>query len=117
MNSTHPNFFQKWKNNLPDTRNESYDAYTYKDDLSEIYDKHDPSTIHYSSLYLQLHKIHDPMEAPEEWLNLYTANSTCEKRRTIQAMVSLADNATGHVVELLKKKDLWDNTMCQLQWW
>ena len=57
------------------------------------------------------------MEAPEEWLNLYAANSTCEKRRTIQVMVRVADNVTGHVVQLLKKKDRWGNTTCQLQWW
>ena len=26
-------------------------------------------------------------------------------------MVSVADNVTGHVVELLKKKGMWDNTI------
>ena len=45
------------------------------------------------------------------------SDSTCEKRCTIQVMVRVADNVTGHVVQLLKKKDLWDNTTCQLQWW
>ena len=98
-----------WKNDAPDTRNGTYDAYTYKDDLSEIFDKHDPSTPLF--LYLPLHNIHGPIQAPEEWLNLYATNSTCEQRRTIQAMVSVADNVTGHVVELLKKKDMWDNTI------
>ena len=26
-------------------------------------------------------------------------------------MVSVADNVTGHVVDLLKKKGMWDNTI------
>ena len=98
-----------WKNDAVDTRNGTYDAYTYKDDLSDIFDKHDASKPLF--LYLPLHNIHGPIEAPEEWLNLYAENSTCKQRRTIQAMVSVADNVTGHVVDLLKKKGMWDNTI------
>ena len=98
-----------WKNDAIDKRNGTYDAYTYKDDLTEIFDNHDSSTPLF--LYLPLHNIHAPLEAPDEWLNLYAVNSTCDKRRTIQAMVSVADNVTGHVVKLLKKKDMWDNTI------
>ena len=98
-----------WKNDAVDTRNGTYDAYTYKDDLSDIFDQHDASKPLF--LYLPLHNIHAPIEAPEEWLNLYAENSTCKQRRTIQAMVSVADNVTGHVVDLLKKKGMWDNTI------
>ena len=98
-----------WKNDAPDPRNGTYDAYTYRDDLTDILNGHDPSTPFF--LYLPLHNIHSPLEAPEEWLNVYAKNSTCDQRRTIQAMVSVADNVTGHVVELLKKKDMWDNTI------
>ena len=50
-------------------------------------------------------------KAPDEWLNLYDKNSTCSTRRTYQAMVSVADNVTGHVVELMKAKGMWDNTI------
>ena len=39
---------------------------------------------------------------------LYTENSTCDQRCTIQA---IADNVTGHVVELLKKKGMCGNTI------
>ena len=98
-----------WKNDDVDTRNGTYDATNYKSDLSDIFNEHNTDDPLF--LYLPLHNVHGPFEAPQEWLDIYPANSTCEKRRTYQAMVSVADNVTGHVVELLKKKNMWDNTL------
>ena len=98
-----------WKNNAPDPRNGTYDAYHYRDDLTDIITKHDTSMPFF--LYLPLHNVHTPLQAPDEWLNIYSVNSTCKNRRTYQAMVSVADNVTGHVVDLLKKKGMWDNTI------
>jgi leishmanolysin-like peptidase len=98
-----------WKNHGPDTRNGTYDAYIYEKDLTEIFDSHDPNDPLF--LYLPLHNVHAPMEAPKEWIDIYSQGSTCEDRRVLQAMVSVADNVTGHVVELLKAKGMWDNTI------
>ena len=98
-----------WKNMAPDSRNGTYDAYIYRDDLTDILNQHDPTQPFF--LYLPLHNVHTPLQAPDEWLNKYAVNSTCENRRTYQAMVSVADNVTGHVVDLLKKKGMWDNTI------
>ena len=98
-----------WKNLAPDTRNGTYDAYTYRDDLTEIIQKHDTSKPFF--LYLPLHNVHSPFQAPQEWIDLYPKGSTCDHRRTFQAMVSVADNVTGHVVQLLKERKMWDNTL------
>ena len=98
-----------WKNKAPDTRNGTYDAYTYRSDLTDIIKQHDTSKPFF--LYLPLHNVHDPFQAPQEWLDLYPEGSTCDFRRTFQAMVSVADNVTGHVVELLKERKMWDNTL------
>ena len=98
-----------WKNDGFDARNGTYDAYIYRDDLTSIISKHDPNTPFF--LYLPLHNVHSPFEAPDEWLNIYPENSTCKVRRTYQAMVSVADNVTGHLVELLKSNKMWDNTI------
>ena len=87
----------------------NYDAYHYRDDLTEILTNHNPSEPFF--LYLPLHNVHGPYQAPDEWLKIYSVNSTCEFRRTYQAMVSVADNVTGHLVELLKKQKMWDNTI------
>jgi len=75
-----------WKNKAFDPRNGTYDAYNYRDDLKDIFSKHDPDAPLF--LYLPLHNVHGPFEAPQEWLNLYPENSTCSKRRTYQAMAS-----------------------------
>ena len=98
-----------WKNLAPDTRNGTYDAYTYRDDLTEIITKHDTSNPLF--LYLALHNTHDPIQAPQEWIDLYPEGSTCDTRRIFQAMVSVADNVTGQVVQLLKERNMWDNTI------
>jgi hypothetical protein len=44
-------------------------------------------------------------------IDVYPIRSTCPQKRVIQAMISVADNLTGHVVELLKKKSIWENTV------
>ena len=53
-----------------------YDAYIYSDDLTSIVSKYDPNTPNF--LYLPLHNVHFPFEAPDEWLNIYPENSTCK---------------------------------------
>ena len=98
-----------WKNKAPDTRNGTYDAYTYRTDVTDILKEHDTSKPFF--LYLPLHNVHAPFQAPQEWIDLYPKGSTCDKRRTYQAMVSVADNVTGTVVQLLKERGMWDNTL------
>ena len=98
-----------WKDLAPDTRNGTYDAYTYREDLTDIFQNHDTNKPFF--LYLPLHNVHGPFEAPQEWIDLYKEGSTCDFRRTYQAMVSLADNVTGHVVKLIKNNNMWDNTL------
>ena len=98
-----------WKNKGFDSRNGTYDAYIYRNDLTSIVSNHDPNEPFF--LYLPLHNVHSPFEAPQEWLSLYPVNSTCKIRRTYQAMVSVADNVTGHLVDLLKANNMWENTI------
>ena len=98
-----------WENTAPSTKNGSYSGYIYRDALTDLFDKHD--IIDPLFLYLPLQNVHSPLQAPDEWMNLYLKNSTCSKRRSLQAMVSVADNVTGQVVQLLKNKGLWDNTI------
>ena len=98
-----------WKNEAPDTRNGSYGSYTFLADAMELLTQHDLSVPLF--LYLSLQNVHAPAEAPKEWLDVYETSSVCWKRRKHQAMVSVADNITGEVVELLKKRRMWENTL------
>ena len=97
-----------WKNKAPDPRNGTYDAYVYRDDLRAMITDHDTTNPFF--LYLPLHNVHTPLQAPAEWLDIYP-NTTCRDRHLYQAMVSVADNVTGLVVELLKSKGMWNNTL------
>ena len=99
-----------WRNDGPDEHNGTYSSYMYRDELNRIFTDRQ-SKDNPIFLYLPLHNVHDPIEAPQEWLDIYPANSTCEKRRIYQAMVSVADNVTGHLVELLKRNNMWSNTI------
>ena len=56
-----------WKNTAPDPRNGSYDSYVYRDDLTKIINSHNVAELLF--LYLPLHNVHTPLQAPPEWLN------------------------------------------------
>ena len=98
-----------WTDRAPDSRNGTYDAYTYRDVVDSLFESHNAADPFF--LYLSLHNVHTPLEAPEEWLDMYPVNSTCKNRRTYQAMVSIADNVTALVVDHLKAKNMWENTL------
>eukprot|EP00117_Sycon_ciliatum_P046566 scpid77511/ scgid33333/ Arylsulfatase B; N-acetylgalactosamine-4-sulfatase len=97
-----------WKNGKPDPRNGSYDAFHYRDDLVDMITNHDTDTPFF--LYLALHNVHTPLQAPDDWVDIYPS-TTCKNRRVYQAMVSVADNVTGTVVEMLRKKGMWNDTL------
>lgn len=99
-----------WMNHAPNGRNGTYSSYLYRDELSRIFaDRQSNDTPMF--LYFAPQNVHSPFQVPEEWLNIYPKNSTCDFRRTYQAMVSVVDNVTGYIVELLKRYDMWDNTI------
>ena len=98
-----------WKNNAPDPRNGTYSTYTYRDELDNIFINHSSNQPLF--IYLSLHNVHSPYQAPREWKSIYPAGWICQKCRSYQAMVSLADNITGHLVELLESHNMWNNTI------
>ena len=67
-----------WKDKSFDTRNGTYDAYIYRQDLTSILSAHDETQPLF--LYLSLRNVHNPLQAPKEWLDLYPTGSTCEKK-------------------------------------
>ena len=99
-----------WMNDAPDSCSGTYSSHLYRDELSRIFaDCQSNNTPMF--LYFAPQNVHSPFQAPEEWLNIYPKNSTCDFRRTYQAMISVVDNITGHIVELLKHYNMWDNTI------
>lgn len=98
-----------WRGTAPDPRNGSYDAFTYRQDIRTLLDNHAADKPFF--LYLPLHNVHGPFQAPPDWIDKYADQPTCTFRKTYQAMVSVADNVTGTLIELLKDKGMWNNTL------
>ena len=86
-------------------------------------------------VYLPFQSVHGPLEAPDEYMNMYSevwivmtaaaaaaslptlltrlprsqVNDT--KRQTTCAMITAMDNATKNVIDAYKKAKLWDDTV------
>lgn len=71
-------------------------------------DAHDPSTPLF--LYFTPHSVHEPLEVPQAQLDKFSyINDTY--RRSYAAMVNNVDAHIGRIVDELRKKGMWENTL------
>ncbi|XP_060595787.1 arylsulfatase B-like [Ruditapes philippinarum] len=89
-------------------KNGSYSADLYADRAEHIIAKHNKSQPLF--LYLPYQNVHEPLEVPPEYEALYP-NVETPGRRTYCGMVTALDAAIGRVVEALKQKGLYDDTI------
>ncbi|XP_072020705.1 arylsulfatase B-like [Amphiura filiformis] len=61
-------------------------------------------------LYVAYQAVHDPMQAPKEYVNMYS-NITHDVRKTYSAMVTYMDYSIGRIVDVLKTTGNWENTV------
>ena len=86
-----------WKNQAPDHRNGTYDAWVYRDDVEALFSPSDASAGKAAAdtaplfLFMAFHNVHSPMQAPQ-WLIDQQNQSLCSTRRTLHAMVAAVDN-------------------------
>jgi len=64
-------------------------------------------------MYLAFHSVHAPIQVPLKYLEMYNhlSKTKSEKRRKMMAMVTALDDNVGKIVQHLKKRDLFDNTI------
>lgn len=88
----------------------------YEDDIftNFVLDKlqaHDPSQPFF--LYFTPHSIHEPLEVPQAQLDKFAFINNSD-RQAYAAMVNNIDTHIGRIVQALKDKGMWNNTLLML---
>ena len=86
----------------------TYSSYLYANETLRMLDAHDPSKPLY--VYHAWNNVHAPNEAPQHYINKHRAIQD-PNRRNLAAMVSALDDSLVAIVEKLKAKGMWDNTL------
>ncbi|GFS12535.1 arylsulfatase B [Elysia marginata] len=80
----------------------------YTERIRRIIQDHDTSKPLF--LYLPYQNVHEPLEVPKNYSELYP-NIKDEKRKVFSGMVTALDDAVGDVVANLKRKGIYNNTL------
>ncbi|KAI8501713.1 hypothetical protein Bbelb_209840 [Branchiostoma belcheri] len=89
-------------------QNGTYATNLFANKAIEIISQHDKSKPLF--LFLPLQAVHDPLQAPEEFISPYSHIEDPE-RRVYAAMATVMDQAVGNVTDALQRYGLWDNTV------
>jgi arylsulfatase A-like enzyme len=60
-------------------------------------------------LYIALHNTHAPVESPPEYCGLYDHNQS--KQNMYYGQVTFVDHTVANITEMLRAKNLWENTL------
>lgn len=88
--------------------NGTYSSYLYGNETLRLLHAHDPNKPLY--IYLAWNNVHAPCEAPSNYVaaNMHIQNNG---RRNFASMMSALDDQLTAVVDTLKNKGMWDNTV------
>ncbi|XP_025086916.1 arylsulfatase B-like [Pomacea canaliculata] len=82
--------------------------YLFTQKAIEVIEGHDPNTPLF--LYLPFHLVHDPLQVPEKYENMYKSIETVD-RRVYCGMVSMMDESFGNITAALDRAGLLDNAL------
>ena len=85
-----------------------YSSVLFSHQSDQIISNHDQSSPLF--LYIPLPSVHGPIEAPQEYVDVYE-DVQDEDRRVFLGMVTAMDDAVGVVVNSLKEAGMFDNTI------
>lgn len=88
--------------------NGTYSTFIYKQRAIDIINYHNSSKPLF--MYLPFQAVHAPLQAPDEYIALYKHIKDAS-RRNFSAMVTAMDDAIGAIVQALKTKGLFNNTV------
>ena len=86
----------------------SYSTTLYRNEALKIISKHDLRRPLF--MYLSFQAPHGPLQVPWRWFQRYRFQGNW-KRRIFAGMVTALDSAVGDLVQSLRKRGLWENTV------
>jgi hypothetical protein len=97
-----------WNTDLPAyNRNGTYGDYTFTQHSVQQIMNHDPSQPMF--LYHAAQVAHDPMQAPQRFLDMYDPNVVPDQ--TEYAFSSVLDEAFDNITQALKAKGMWEKSV------
>lgn len=85
-----------------------YTSHLYVQEVERIVEEHNSSKPLF--LYMAFENVHDPIQAPEKYLNKYSFIKDRD-RRTYAAMMDVVDEAIGNITKAFREKGLWNDTL------
>lgn len=96
-----------WRDNAPaHGENGTYSCDLYGAEVVKVIKAHAPSDPLF--VYLPLHDTHSPYECTPKWMDPRVKQPL---RQLMQCMLTCTDDITGQVVEQLKSKQMWEDTL------
>jgi len=106
---THNGFLDFFRGDEVDRENHGqYSTHLYVKEAERIVAEHNSSKPLF--LYMAFENVHDPIQAPEEYLNKYNFIKDRD-RRGYAAMMDVVDEAIGNITAAVKEKGLWNDTL------
>ncbi len=90
-----------------------WEDYLFLRQSLRVIDEHDPAAGKPLFLFHAFHSVHTPLDPPEE-LSAPFAHIANPTRRAYLAMTNFVDTSVGKLVDALKGKGMWDNTLLVL---
>ena len=87
---------------------DNFEKDLFKQRLLDVSNNHDTSTPLF--LYYAPHIVHTPFQVPDSYLNEFSFIDDKDSK-IYHAMVNYLDDVVGELVDALKKKGMWDNTL------
>lgn len=89
-------------------QNGTYSTYVFQERVRQIVAAHDPQKPLF--LYLPLQSVHEPLEVPRPYYDMYP-NVVSEERRVFSGMVTAMDDVIGNLTWFLKSRGMYDDTL------
>ena len=87
---------------------DKYEEGLFKERLLQVINNHDPSTPLF--LYYAPHIVHAPLQVPDSYTTKFNFIDN-GLRQYYHAMVNYLDDVVGELVDAMKKKGMWENTL------